>query len=707
MKKNRFLALTAALALCLSLAAPVRAAEPAPEPVLTLAPAQEQTGLAGLYDEFTLNFAQQYKAQHPEEFAAFDAQAWYDQEWSYLYDSQAEYMEAMGLSTQEEFETDMWTEYVTQTTAAYGEALRSAEVETYRSAHPGELEALDLDQVLWALGYRDPMESYMSDMGLDSRAAAETSLLAEYVSARHTVEETHIEAEMYRADDPAGWESFNADSYYAENMYYYGSKEEYMAQHFLRTDTEFKEAVYCRSVYFSHRLDWEWGVTPAGPTLTVNGENREMSITVENGVSYAPAEELNALLGTSLTGEKVSVRAAAQEAGWGVTWNRWNNQVVLLDKARLTQGAVLPTGEEVQWNFDQFDRMMNRLLSSSKTQEGQSYRTTETCNVTLTAFNSLDGDQTYTARVTVDILQRDNTYDMTLTVNAADLLRMLSQQTMDKLSAEMPKVTFQNLKTLLGGVKLNAILDLDQGKLYWNLPILASFSSQVKEDAWYALDLGLGQSTEMWKTLTQGEWNTAEFLYEMLLESSANDYYGAGSSYEDFVEMGVVLQTLIGPESMSEQGGTLTWKLDTQSIARMAAAIQGYGVDPLEAEQFQKELNEVLSVFKEYHVSVSVSEGGRFTCQAAIRLDMDALAGQIAGSEYWDAAETAAITWVMNLLDFRMTAQSSGTANKASGTAQFHWKNQFQLDLKTDSARTATNSVPRSAPPAGVQVVEL
>ena len=182
---------------------------------------EESAGLAGLYDSFTLEFAQQYKMDHPEEYAAFDAGEWFAREWSF-YDSKAEYMADMGLTTEAEFLEDMWVEYTT-CTEAYEAAWmdwqmqeEARAVEEYRTAHPGELEGLDLNILLARQGYREPMEAYMSDFGIATEEEAVTRLLADYVSSRRLAQERHALAEEYRAADPEGWEGFDVDAYLAE-----------------------------------------------------------------------------------------------------------------------------------------------------------------------------------------------------------------------------------------------------------------------------------------------------------------------------------------------------------------------------------------------------------------------------------------------------------------------------------------------------------
>ena len=92
---------------------------------------------------------------------------------------------------------------------------------------------------------------------------------------------------------------------------------------------------------------------------------------------------------------------------------------------------------------------------------------------------------------------------------------------------------------------------------------------------------------------------------------------------------------------------------------------------------------------------------------AALRPDMDAMAARYTEEAWYDASEAVLMTWVMNLLDFRMSADASGTASRSTGAMEFHWKNQFKLELNTDSRRQTTSGDPLSAPPAGAEVVEL
>lgn len=652
-----------------------------PEPV----PAQAVGGAGWSADEqndyaaFLDRFAADYTAAHPEEYAAFDADGWFAQEWEWW--TREEYMETFGV-TEEGFRDAMWQEYVQRlAVSAYDAKL----VADYRAAHPGELEDYDVTAWLSSQGYRDPMEAAMEDYGLSTVQDMTTYVLARYVQGRETVAELQARAAGYAASDPAGYAGFDADAYYAEEYGVWYPKEEYLIDNFLLSQAEFADAMYVESMDQQNETPGYPSWRPDQPVLVVNGETREdVILTAENGVTYAPAGQLGEILGTEETGDPLPVRSTAAAQGWDVVWNSGSNQVILLDRTAIRA--------RLDEELADFNTLMGRLLTVSLPQDGQSYRTTETCEVSLTAFNSLDGDQTCRATVRTDTLVRDNQLDLTVSISAADLLNLMSQQTMDSLAAELPKFTAQNLKTLLTGCKVQILFDLESGTLYANAPILALFDETVDENTWFAWDLGEGTDLT---TLTGNtdDWGT-EVLYDALLTGSESGYLGGEYAYEQFEDSRAVMALLFGPERFTEHSGTITWNLDAEALNDLLGQTLGM---PVEAP------------FKEFALSVSVNDAGGFSAQAVLRPDMDAIAALVADSSGLgrSAAGTAAMTWVINLFDFRMSAQASGTSDKAAETAEFHWKNQFKLTMKGTAIRKTTDDLPRSAPPAGAEIVEL
>lgn len=674
---------------------------PALPAVEAVTEATGSAGLAGLYDQFTLDFAARYRQDHPEEYTAFDAGEWFAREWSF-YDSRAEYMADMGLTTEAEFLEDMWVEYTTYTKeyeAAWMDWQMQEEaraVEEYRTAHPGELEGLDLNDLLARRGYREPMEAYMSDFGIATEEEAVTRLLADYVSSRRLAQERHALAEEYRAADPEGWESFDVDAYLAEEWSWY-TKEEFMNSWHGPFYTEEELADYLFIEFTESRNDiWSWGWRDdAEPTLVVNGVTLyDAGLTTADGVSYLPAGELGAILGTGLAGEEpVALREAALAAGWDVTWNAYRNQVVLLDRETVRGEA----------GFSRFEDLVSRILSAQKWEEGKTYRTTNTYDLTLTAFNSLDGDETYDLTLKAEALMKDNVMDLTVTANAAQLLELLPRASLDKMGARLGKASFQELKTLLTGCKLQVLVDMESGKISWNVPLLTLVDDTVTENTWFTATLDTTAAAAL-TALREGEWSLSGFLYDTLLENSADNYLGAEDSFSDFVLLCGIMNTFFGDQTVSERGGTLTWKVDTDMVNRAFAGLTGFLYSGYYDDAGE---SPSVSIFKEYELELSVDRNGRVTADAAVRPDMESIAAMTTQGSWYDAGETALMTWLLGLLDFRETAHSEGTASRSTGTAQFHWKNQFKLELSTGSSRTESRTAPRTAPPAGAEVVEL
>lgn len=699
MKAKRFLSLMLSLTLAVSLTAPALAVEapalPGPE-----AMEEELTmTLADYYDPVTLEFAQQYKLDHPEEYAAFDADAWFAQEWSF-YDSKEEYLADYGL-TEELFREDMWVEYTTYTEEydAVWEAWQAQEatqaIEAYRSEHPGELEGLDLALLLERKGYREPLQAYMDDMGIATEEAARNQLLLEYVESRTLAQERHDQAEAYRAADPASWENFDVDAYLAQEWPWY-TKEEFMASWRgpFYTDEELADYLY---IEFMEGKSNPWDRRDL--TLVVNGQtNYDAVVTEENWVTYADGATLNAILGTDYpTEEPVSIREAATAAGWDVVWNATGNEVVLLDRERLRAGNIYPEDLDIPApDFTAFDDLMSRLLADGAYDADKTYRVDQTQKLTFTALNSLDGDETATATLKGQITMSGTALEAEYTLSCAQLLELLSPQVQAQLEGTLPKFKREDLKSLLTAGKFTVRADLETGDTYLHAPILGLFDDSFAGDTWVHTQTNFSESLALLDMAREGSWDTKAFLYDTLLASSA-DSWSAQSAYYSFQSSYSLLSVLTGPSFLTEKNGGYTWTLNADTLAAAA----GY----MAQEDF-----DIGKFFKEFDLTLRVDKNAQMTMDMVIRPDMDALGAYIATEDGYgeaDPAETALITWVMNLLDFRATAHASGDADDLTEESSFHWKNQFKATVDSKTTRRTTNTAPNTLPPKGANIVEF
>lgn len=698
MKAKRFLSLMLSLTLAVSLTAPALAAEtpPLPEP----GPIEEElsTALTDYYGVTAFLFAQRYKLDHLEEYAAFDPDAWYDQEWDF-YDK-AQFMADRNIATEDEFREHMWVEYVTCTEeyAAILEAQEAAEdarvIEAYRSEHPGELEALDLTLLLERKGYREPLKAYMDDYGIATEEAARDQLLLEYVESRILAQERHAQAEAYRAADPASWESFDVDAYLAEEWSWY-TKEEFMSSWRGPFYTEEELADYLYIEFMEGKND-PWNHRDL--SLVVNGQTNYDAVVTEAGwVTYTDGAILNAILGTSYPdGESVSIREAATAAGWDVVWNATGNEVVLLDRERLRSGSIYPEDLDIPApDFTAFDGLMSRLLADSAYDADKTYRVDQTQKLTFTAFNSLDGDKTVTATLTGRVTMSGTAMEAEYTLSCAQLLELLSPQVQAQLEGTLPKFKREDLKSLLTAGKLTVRADLETGDTYLHAPILALFDDSFTEDTWLHTQTDYSQSLALLDMAQAGEWDTKAFLYDTLLASSA-DSWSAQSAYYSFQSSYSLLSVLTGPSFLTEKNGGYTWTLNADTLAAAA----GY----MAQEDF-----DIGKFFKEFDLTLRVDKNARMTMDMAIRPDMDALGAFIATEDGYGEtgpAQTALITWMMNLLDFRATAHASGDSDDLTEESSFHWKNQFKATVDSKTTRRTTNTAPSALPPKGANIVE-
>lgn len=448
-------------------------------------------------------------------------------------------------------------------------------------------------------------------------------------------------------------------------------------------------------------LDWgdliapDWEPERSDATLVVNGVTAEEAVlTAENGVSYTDTATLNAILGTNLTGEKAAIRTAAVEAGWDVTWNSYTNQIVLLDREKLLTGVVIPERGWVEEDLSGLDKLAKRITAANTPAPGQSKMTIGTLELTYTALDSLDGDETCTARMRVETLSRDKVTEMHLSMDLGDLLRLLPAQAVERAKEELPQLGTKDLKTLLAGIKADMIYNGETGMLYVHAPILALLDESIDAQAWYALDASAAL------TAAGEEMTAAEVLYRSLLEESEENWAGADQAYSDWINKKAALCALFGPKAVTEQNRTLTWELDEKAVA---AALQGAAA----AVGVEGDWDEY-SLFKECRLELTIDRDGRTSLDLALRPDTDGIAAALCEmEESYGLAELWASATAVDGVDFRLDAQSRTDGNGGSGEMELHVKNNFRLKVETKAVSGSSGKAPAGEPPERAVIIEM
>lgn len=666
------------------------------------------------YAAFLEQFYIQYAQEHPEEQAAFDPHAWWTEYWGEYWDSEEEFIDHMVewgyWDSADQFTQEMWQYYLNEKA---DQVWRAQKVEAYRAAHPGELEALTQEQLLSWQGYTEtltPVMQYLENSYLKDESQVMPELLWDYVSDRNQVAENHEAFLTYQADYAEQWAEFDADAFFKEENGYLWEKAEFMALYHLFTEEEFVEKMFVDYVnYYSwqwdydddYDYDWEfdndWN-SGKPLRLVVNGQVMENAlISAEDGWSYIAPATVNAILDSHYVdeGELMPLRSTMEAEGWAVGWNEYENAIFLVDTAAAKT--------RIRESFTALDAVLAWAMEHAKAEPGKSYKTTETLDVTFTTLNSLDGDSEYTLRLTLDMLQKDNTLELTVKLNAADVLKLLGDDILELVADEIPQLSLSDLPTLMKGLECNAIADLDAGNFYWNVPVLAAFDDTVTADTWYGASLGMGLEEMLQTSLGMGSGELMEnlpdilagYMYDQLLSDSARWWSSPEEAWEEFDVMVSTLNAVMGPDRVNRSGGALTWKVDTKTVNDLFAQTTGENMAP----------------FQSYELTYVMRDNGTFSADMNMRPDFEAMM-KSAFDSYYDPYFSYSLLSIlsgrlMNLFDFQVTAHSSGSMDKAAGTMEYHQKNTFKLKLDTEMTRTEAKDDPALTPPEGADVIML
>lgn len=695
MKAKRFLSFVVSLSLAVSLAAPAMAQEGTED---------------GFLDRYA--FIDQYIANTPAA-EDFDDEAWYQEYVAWDVDdmTKEEYMEWLELS-EEEFRAEMWQSYAWEMGLPIYEEAEAAYdayvVEYYEAAHPGELEGLSTEDLLARMGYTEtltPVEQFIKDWGLDGEDEVRPALLRAYALERLNAEKLHADFLAYQGEYPEKWAEFDADAYFGEQYAYgFDSKEEYMETMELSEEV-FVEIMFVEYVEYNR---WEWEHEGEDNwywdgqdyerliTLYVNGQPVDTDVTAADGVTYADPAVLGDILGTKFPGsDPISIRSAAEAAGWDVTWNSYRRQVVLMDREKLLTGVIVPGLGWVEEDISGLDRLAEKAQTVGTPEPGQSYQTTGTVDIAYTSLNSLDGDETYTARLKVETLVRDKVCEASFAMNLADLLRLVPAAALEEMKAELPK-SARDLGTLLKSLRVDLIWNGETGALYVNAPFVALVDPTpgVSGNAWYAFDL-----SELLEAETAAA-SVPEALYRGLLEDSETGWSGAEDAYSDFVAQKGLFYILFGPHAVTEKNGTLTWELDGEMISGALSAFMGTIGKPDGWDD--------CSLFKECRLKLTVDPKGNTGFDMALRPDVEGITDAVYESDpYYSLMSGLVAARLMGMADFRVTAGGRTSAQGGSAELELHWKNSFKLTLDMETARKEVRTAPRTAPPDGAEIVEV
>lgn len=440
MKKllSLFLALTIVLSCTALAAAPAEDLDP---------PLWEQMGYnsyeelmsAGLYteEEYAADLAgiqeveawkNAYKATHPDEVAAFEADAYFD---DYYIPTKEQFMTDYDIATQEEFRAYMMDSWLS---GLYYAEQRQNRIDSFKASHPDEVAAFDpqayyeKDFDTWGgdpsngmenLGITDEQEFF--DFMLDAYIT-EQEILQGYKddwAARQAAEPERVARFLAELDgwlEDNYWGASSFEEYMKENVGYGTCEEQAYLTLYNGWNTPYaaeQERIAQRNAFITAR-----GGVVGALNVMLDGQYLAFSEGrapyAKGGVTYADAATLSGALGVDIPAPidgYVSIRSAAEAAGLKVWWDGDCQSVVLID--------VKKAAAEIDKDFT----ILNGALAKWKTDLTKNYKAGMTLKADVTLFDSLDGDKTGSMTYALDILlsakgmQMTGKYDMTRLMN--------------------------------------------------------------------------------------------------------------------------------------------------------------------------------------------------------------------------------------------------------------------------------------------------
>ena len=188
-------------------------------------------------EEFTAEYVARWQEEHPEEWAAFDADAWYHKEYNAM--EKETFLELYELD-EEAFRVEMWKEErEEEITRAYDRYVTGA----YEAAFPGNIDEVGIPWAVMVFGW-ESLEVFAAETSEGDMEAARLYLASAYVRGRQGVAYNHEESLKYREQYPGSWEGFDPDKGY--EGYWAYMKQNNMARYGLQNEVEWKEYGYVR-----------------------------------------------------------------------------------------------------------------------------------------------------------------------------------------------------------------------------------------------------------------------------------------------------------------------------------------------------------------------------------------------------------------------------------------------------------------------------
>jgi len=383
-------------------------------------------------------------------------------------------------------------------------------------------------------------------------------------------------------------------------------------------------------------------------SVTENGNKQEKSIAVapyiKDGASYVPA------------------RAVADAFGIDVYWDRDFKTVVLINEKLIIA--------EIDKDFT----ILNKVFSSPilQTRSGGTYIEVLEMLVSLTMFDSLDGDLNLKMGLKTSSISDGRNSHMTIDVDLAELLDYLIE-----LIASNPFIDDEpeeNTELIIGALRdlsVETILNYDEGVLYMKTPLLDALIPEFPENAWIAI-------REIDELLEDDSFSDILELFDLdtllgatsiggLIVSNASYsiYYEQAYIYREIMNSAKLIKALLGDDKAVRNGNDYTFTATLEDLIKASE-------DPY-------------LTATELDMKIAIKTNGA---------EVTGISGKLIYRE-----DNYTVT--------RYDCEFDLSVEKQKIDLEIHQKNSMKIRVIIDSSTTETREPVPSAPPAGSKIVEV
>lgn len=344
----------------------------------------------------------------------------------------------------------------------------------------------------------------------------------------------------------------------------------------------------------------------------------------------------------------VPIRFISEALGYEVGWDKDFQTAILLDRAALAA------------DIDKDFTILNRVQASrvSGWEKGQSLSTGVKGSVSVTAFDTLNGNKTYKADFSSQVLMNEEAVNGSFSIKLSDnITALLVGQYDNDLDEEVQERLDLVVKALEDA---EFIMNWD-GQMWVKSPVLDKLGGA--KDIW----CGMEMDAEFGKAMFSGTGVTT-------MGSATAAMMDANSvmTWCQAMEAATMLDDMYGDKCFTTSGGVSTRTIGIKELAELA----GMDVDEAEEELKEEGLKEFKLVMK-----VDSRGGATVTCT----METEAQYGMPA---------------------MKMTMDCTQSNGKADLTLNAHVANLGEMKLTLNTTEKAVDEKPMSEPPAGANVVD-